>query len=234
MADESRPIRILIVDDHRLFREGLAGLLAAEEEFQVVGEAGDGGEALRLVGETQPDVVILDVTLPGENGISVAGKLREVAPKARILALSMHVESRFVAEMFRAGAGGYVVKMCEFDELSEAVRVVASGGNYVTPQVAGEVVREVFAGKPAPGEAGLCAVPVRGSGTPGGMERLSERELEILRLLADGKSAKESAVMLHVSVKTIDSHRRQIMQKLGLNSVAELTKFAIRSGLTSL
>ncbi len=227
MAEETRPIRILIVDDHRLFREGLAGLLAAEADFRVVGEAGDGQSALRLAGETQPEVVILDVTLPGENGIVVAGKLREAAPEARILALSMHVESRFVAEMFRAGAGGYLVKMCEFEELSEAVRVVASGGNYVSPQIAGEVVREVFGGKPAVDEAAASAAP-------GGIERLSERELEILRLLAEGKSAKESAVMLHVSVKTIDSHRRQIMSKLGLNSVAELTKFAIRSGLTSL
>ncbi len=225
---EPRPIRLLLVDDHRLFREGIARLFAEEEDFLVVGEAGGGAAALELTVANDPDVVVLDVNLPGENGMAVAANLLEAAPRTRILALSMHVESRFVAEMFRAGAGGYVVKMCEFEELAEAVRVVAAGGSYVSPQVAGDVVREVFAGKPA----GEILSPT--DGEAGGMERLSAREREILRLLADGKSAKESAMLLHVSVKTIDSHRRQIMQKLALNSVAELTKFAIRSGLTSL
>lgn len=214
----SGEIRILLADDHRLFREGLAGLLAAEEDFRVVAEAGDGLEAVRLAGELQPDVAILDVTMPGMNGVEAARAISRARPEVRVLALSMHAESRFVTEMFQAGAAGYVLKMGEFEELAGAVRAVAAGGTHVSGQVAGEVIRDLAAQVPesAPGDG------------------LSEREREVLRLLAEGRSSKESALMLHVSAKTIDSHRRQIMQKLGIGSVAELTKYAIRSGLTSL
>ena len=201
-----------------MFREGLAGLLAAEKDFRVAAEAGDGREALRLASELQPDVAILDVTMPGMNGIETARAIARDCPAVRMLALSMHAESRFVAEMFKAGASGYVLKMCDFDELAEAVRTVAAGETYVSRQVAGDVIRSL-------------AGQVPGAPSPDG---LSDREREVLQLLAEGKSAKESALLLHVSVKTIDSHRRQIMQKLGLDSVAELTKYAIRSGLTSL
>lgn len=211
-------IRLLLADDHKLLREGLAGLLSAEEDFSVVAEAGDGLEAVRLAGELKPDVAILDVTMPGMNGIEATRAIRRDHPEVRVLALSMHVENRFVTEMFQAGANGYVLKMSEFEELAEAVRVVAGGGNYVSAEVAGDVIKGLAAFAPGAGDGGA----------------LSEREREVLQLLAEGKSAKESAQVLHVSVKTIDSHRRQIMQKLGIGSVAELTKYAIRSGLTSL
>ncbi|MCC8109862.1 MAG: response regulator transcription factor [Planctomycetes bacterium] len=217
MADA--PIRIVLADDHRMFREGLAGLLRAEEEFDLVAEAGNGREALRLAEELKPDVLVLDVTMPELNGVDTARAVREAVPDTAILALSMHAEGRFVTEMFQAGAEGYVLKMSDFDELADAVRTVAAGGRFVSPRVGGDVVSLLV-------ENSGAAV-----GTPGG---LSSREREILHLLAEGKSAKESASILHVSVKTVDSHRRQIMAKLGLNSVAELTKYAIRSGLTSL
>ena len=211
-------IRIVLADDHRLFREGLAGLLAGEVDFQVVAEAGDGLEAVRLVGEHLPDVAILDVTMPGLNGIETARIICRDFPSVRILGLSMHTENRFVTEMFQAGASGYVLKMGDFEELAGAVRTVADGGTFVSPEVAGEVIRNL-------------AGQVPDSASAGG---LSDREREVLQLLAEGRSSKESAQLLHVSVKTIDSHRRQIMQKLELGSIAELTKYAIRSGLTNL
>lgn len=210
-------IRVLIADDHQMLRKGLAGLLA-ESGFEVVAEAGDGREAVRLAGQLLPDVAVLDVTMPGLNGIEAARSICRDAPSVRVLALSMHSESRFVTEMFKAGANGYVLKMCEFEELAEAVRTVAAGGSYVSRQVAGEVIRNLAGQLPDSSDAG----------------GLSDREREVLQLLAEGKSSKECALLLHVSVKTIDTHRRQIMQKLNLSSVAELTKYAIRSGLTNL
>ncbi len=213
------PIRIVLADDHRMFREGLAGLLRNEPDFDLVAEAGNGREALGLTEEHKPDVLILDVTMPELNGLDTARAVREAVPDTAILALSMHAEGRFVTEMFQAGANGYVLKMSDFDELADAVRTVAAGGRFISPRVAGDVV----------------SVMVENSGAAAGSgDGLSTREREILHLLAEGKSAKESASILHVSVKTVDSHRRQIMAKLGLNSVAELTKYAIRSGLTSL
>ncbi len=213
------PIRIVLADDHRMFREGLAGLLRNEPDFDLVAEAGNGREALGLSEEHKPDVLILDVTMPEMNGLDTARAVREAVPDTAILALSMHAEGRFVTEMFQAGAGGYVLKMSDFDELADAVRTVAAGGRFISPRVAGDVVSVMVENSGAAANSG---------------DGLSSREREILHLLAEGKSAKESASILHVSVKTVDSHRRQIMAKLGLNSVAELTKYAIRSGLTSL
>lgn len=211
-------IRIVVADDHPMFREGIAGLLAAEEDFEVVAQTGDGREAVRLAGELGPDIVLMDVTMPEMNGIEAARRIRDGFPNVRVVALSMHAENRFVTEMFQAGANGYVLKMCGFDELAEAIRTVAAGGSHVSAQIAGEVIRSL---------AGL----VPDSADAGG---LSEREREVLQLLAEGRSSKECGQLLHVSVKTVDTHRRQIMNKLGLGSVAELTKYAIRSGLTSL
>lgn len=216
MKRTEKAIRVLVADDHRLFREGVVGLLAADPRFEVVADVGDGREALRLAGELLPDVCLLDVAMPEMNGIEAARRLARDCPSVKTLALSMHGESRFVAEMFQAGVSGYVLKMCDFDELADALLTVAGGGSHVSRQVAGDVIKNL---------AGM--VPARAGG-------LSEREREVLQLLAEGKTSKESAAALHVSVKTVDTHRRQIMQKLGLGSVAELTKYAIRAGLTSL
>lgn len=211
-------IRIVLADDHQMLRSALAGLLDAVPDFEVVAQADNGRVAVELAEEFRPDVVILDITMPVLNGIEATRRIREVCPGVRVLALSMHAENRFVTEALRAGASGYVLKMADFDELAAAVRSVAGGGTHVSPELAGQVIRELADQVPAPDPA----------------YHLSDREREVLQLLADGRSSKESAQLLHVSVKTIDSHRRQVMQKLGLGSVAELTKYAIKSGLTSL
>lgn len=211
-------IRILIADDHGMFREGLAGLLAAEPDFAVIAQADNGRDAVRLAREMKPRVALLDITMPEMNGVEATRNIRRFCPETEIVALSMHAESRFITEMFQAGAAGYVLKMCDFEELAEAVRTVAAGGSHVSGQVAGEVIRSLAGRMPDAVDAG----------------GLSEREREVLQLLAEGKSSKECALELGVSVKTIDSHRRQIMQKLDIGSVAELTKYAIRAGLTNL
>lgn len=217
-APDGAPIRLVVADDHQLLRDGLVGLLSGEADFAVVGVAANGREALEAVAELRPDVALLDVTMPDMNGVEAARRISRDYPEVRVLALSMHTENRFVTEMFQAGAAGYVLKMCDFTELAEAVRTVAAGGNHVSSQIAGAVIKNLAGRLPS-------------AASPDG---LSDREREVLQLLADGKSSKESAAILHVSVKTIDTHRRQIMQKLGIDSVAELTKHAIRQGLTPL
>jgi DNA-binding NarL/FixJ family response regulator len=210
--------RILIADDHQLMREGLRGLLEGEPDMEVVGETESGREVLDLIQKLSPDVVIMDVAMPDLNGVDATRKVTKTAPAIRVLALSMHTDKRFVAGMLNAGASGYVPKDCAFAELARAVRTVAAGKVYLSPAIAG-LVAEEFASravKEAP------ASP------------LTSREREVLQLLAEGRATKEIAGCLRLSVKTVETHRRQMMEKLDLHSVAELTKYAVREGLTSL
>jgi DNA-binding NarL/FixJ family response regulator len=213
-------VRVLIADDHRIMRDGLRSLIAEERDMTVIGEAENGRAAVRMVEDLSPDVVIMDVSMPELNGLEATRQIAGTLPGLKVIALSMHSDRRFVAGMLAAGASGYLLKDCAFDELVRAVRAVAAGQTYLSPGVAGAVVQDYVnrlttADKPAPSV-------------------LSPREREVLQLVAEGWATKEIAARLHVSVKTIETHRGQIMDKLGVRSVAELTKQAIQMGLTSL
>jgi DNA-binding NarL/FixJ family response regulator len=213
-------IRALLVEDHQLVRECLRAALEKETDIEVVAEAQNGRDAVRLAQEHQPRVVVMDVVMPDLNGIEATRQILAVTPGTKVLALSMHSDRRFVAGMLSAGAAGYVLKNAAFEELADAIRSVATDQTYLSPGIAGIVVEDyvnqLAAEEPDPAAA------------------LTAREREVAQLLAEGKSTKEVAAVLHVSGKTIETHRRQIMNKLSINSIAELTKYAIRAGLTSL
>ncbi len=216
-------IKILLADDHRLLREGLRDLLAREADFTVVGEAANGEETVQLVRTLQPDVVLMDIAMPGLSGIEATRRIVRGASSPKVVALSMHMEKEFITDMLRAGASGYVLKDCGFEELALAIRAAAQGKTYLSPDIADLVVEEAVqhAGSSASSEDPAFAV-------------LTSREREVLQLLAEGLSTKEIAATLGVSVKTIETHRQHIMEKLGLRSVAALTKYAVRMGLTPL
>jgi two-component system response regulator NreC len=212
--------KILLADDHRMVRAGLRSLLEAEAGLDVVAEADDGRTAVKLAAEVAPDVVIMDISMPDLNGVEATRQIRS-APEGespKVIALSGHTDKRFTLEMLKAGASGYVLKDSAFEELAKAVRAVVADQIYLSPGVADVVVRDAVGG---PGHEPAFA-------------RLSPREREVLQLTAEGKAMKEIAAHLHVSIKTVETHRRNLMEKLNLHSVAELTKFAVREGMTSL
>jgi two-component system response regulator NreC len=213
-------IRILLADDHKITRQGLRSLLDKEFDMEVVAEAEQGRTAVRLVRELSPQVVIMDVTMPDLNGVEAARQIVSEFPDVKIIALSMHSDSLFVTEMLRSGASGYLLKDCAFEELARAIRTVVAGKTYLSPSISGVVVDDYL--------HRLSKAVLSGS------EVLTDREREVLQLLAEGKSTKQIALKLHISVKTVETHRRQIMDKLDIHTVAELTKYAIRKGLTSL
>jgi DNA-binding NarL/FixJ family response regulator len=212
--------RVVLADDHRIFRDGLRPLLSAHTDVEVVGEAEDGLAALALCQELRPDVAVLDVSMPGINGIEVARRLAQEADPPRVIMLSMHSDRRFVLEALRAGARGYVLKDAGFEELLHAVLAVREGRIHLSDAVGEQVVRDYM--NLAQAEQGsVFAV-------------LSAREREVLQLLAEGRPTKQIADHLHLSVKTVESHRKAVMDKLEIRSIAELTKYAIREGLTPL
>ena len=213
--------RILIADDHRIMREGLRALLGKQDTFLVVGEAEDGRKAVELAVRFRPDIVIMDLTMPGLNGIEATRQIVAADPRIKVIALSIHSDRRFVRRMFEAGATGYLLKEGAFEELARAIRTVADGKAFVSPGIAGVLIDDLVR-RTADRE------------TPVGARVLSGREKEVLQLLAEGKSTKEIAAILQIGAKTVETHRRQIMLKLQMDSVAELTKYAIREGLTSL
>jgi DNA-binding NarL/FixJ family response regulator len=216
-------LRILIVDDHQLLRQGLKSLLEDEPGLEVVGEAEDGHECVLLVKRLKPDVVVMDVGMPGLNGMDATRQVLADHPEIKVLALSMHTDRRFASGMLQAGASGYLLKDAAYDELIRAIRTVMEGKTYLSPAIT-EVVVDDYVQRLAGGE-----------GSAGGaFAVLSAREREVLQAMAEGRSTKEIAADLHLSVKTVESHRMQIMNKLDIHSVAELTKYAVREGLTSL
>jgi len=212
-------LEILITDDHTLFRQGLRSLLESEG-FQVAAEAGDGRTAVKLAKQLQPGAAIIDVSMPGLNGIEATKQIRHDCPEVKVIVLSMRSDSRAVLDAFAAGACAYLLKEAAFEEVVVALKAVLQGKTYLSPAIAHVVVRNSIE---------------RWSAKPGPMRRgISGREREILQLVAEGRSSREMAASLYVSMKTIETHRKQIMDKLNLHSVAELTKYAIREGVTSL
>jgi DNA-binding NarL/FixJ family response regulator len=212
-------IRVLIADDHTIMRAGLRSLLEKEDQIEVVAEAENGRRAVQLAVEHEPDVVVMDVSMPDLNGIEATSQVLESLPEAKVIALSMHTDKRFVMGMLRAGASGYLLKDCASQELANAIVSVASNKKYLSPDIAGVVIEDSLYGLQQEGETVSSL--------------LSAREREVLQLIAEGWSTKQIAAHLYVSVKTIETHRRQIMKKLDLHNIAELTKYAIREGLTS-
>ena len=211
--------KVLLVDDHDIVLAGIRTVLSRISEVEVVGEAPNGREALEMAATLKPDLVLMDISMPDLNGVEAARQLRAAVEGIKIIALSMHSERQFVTEMLRAGASGYLLKNSVAQQLPLAIRAVRAGKVYLSPEVADVVVEDFVRNAPGRGAA---------------FESLSAREREVLQLLAEGKTNKEIATRLTVSPKTIESHRAQIMSKLKLHSVAELTKLAVREGLTSL
>jgi DNA-binding NarL/FixJ family response regulator len=212
-------IKVLLVDDHQMFRSGLRALLMREAEMEVVGEAADGRAAVELVVKLQPDVVVMDVRMPDLNGIEAARQAMTVKPDLKIIGLSAEGTERAMAEMLRAGAVGYVVKEAAYEELVLAIRTVIKGTVYFSPAVISLVVNDLQqTSQPVASAFGV----------------LSPREREILQLIAEGKATKEIAIALNISIKTAETHRRNVMDKLKIDNVAELTKYAIREGLTGI
>jgi DNA-binding NarL/FixJ family response regulator len=213
-------IRILLADDHKIMREGLRSLLEKEDDMEVIAEAEDGRRAIELAGKHEPDVVVMDVAMPEQSGVEATRRILEESSNVSVIALSMHADRPYVARMLEAGASGYLLKDCAFEELVTAIRTVVAHGTYLSPKIA-HVVVEGYVSR-------LMAdtIPAR--------TKLTRRERGVLQRMAGGQSTKEIAFALNVSVKTIETHRRNIMQKLDIHSVAELTKYAIREGLSSL
>jgi DNA-binding NarL/FixJ family response regulator len=213
-------IRVLLVDDHKIVREGLNSLLSRESSIQVVGEADNGRNSILMTRELKPDVVIMDISMPDMNGIEATQRIRNEMPACKVLALSMHADRRFVIELLKAGANGYMMKDCAADDLVAGIHTVSNGDTYLSPKISNLLVDDYM--------KRLQDVPL--SAAAG----LSTREREVLQLIAEGNNTKEIAFSLCISIKTVESHRTLLMKKLKVHSIAELTKLAIREGLTSL
>jgi two-component system response regulator NreC len=216
----SGPIRIILADDHQIVRQGLRILLEAESDMEIIAEADNGRKVLRMAQELLPDVIIMDLSMPELNGIEATRQILAASPAVKIVALSMHSDSLFVLNMIKAGASGYLLKDCALEELVKAIRTVVSQKTYLSPGVSDIVIRDFVTGWQTTNSSAFSV--------------LSAREREVLQLMAEGKTTNQIADGLCVSVKTVEAHRKQVMTKLGIHSVAELTKYAIRQGLTSL
>jgi DNA-binding NarL/FixJ family response regulator len=213
-------IKIILADDHKIMREGLRTLLDNQPDMEIVAEAGDGRATVELARKLSPDLIVMDTVMPDLNGIEATRKIMAENPAIKIIALSMHSDRQFVIEMLKAGAMGYMLRDCAFDELVYAINSVVNGHVYLSPKITTIVLKELIRNstkeKPSP------------------FLLLSNREREVLQLISEGKSTKDIALRLNVSVKTIETHRQQIMNKLDIHNIAELTKYAVREGLTPL
>jgi len=213
------PIRLLLVDDHEVVRAGLRMLFQAEADLEIVGEVGSGQEALQAARQLRPDVVIMDIAMPGMNGIEATRQIKEANPDTAVLALTMHDDEQYFFEMLQAGASGYVPKRAAPDDLISAIRVVSQGNVFLYPSLAELLVKDFL----QRGEAGQAAIK----------EELTPREREVLTYIAEGYTNREIAEALVISVKTVDRHRENIMHKLNLHNRVELVKYAIEKGLIS-
>ena len=214
-------IRIVLADDHGVLREGLKSLISKQMGMEVIGEADDGLRVVRLVHDLKPDVVVMDIGMPNLNGIEATRQIVTEDEGIKVLALSQYSDPRMVSEMFRAGAKGFVLKDSAFDELTRAVKAVYTGRTYVSPDVAGDLINRHVRRSTSSEQISAFS-------------QLTAREREVLQLMAEGNTPKDIATKLYRSVKTVETHRRNIMYKLNLHSLPELTKYAVRQGLTSL
>jgi DNA-binding NarL/FixJ family response regulator len=219
MKAETPPIRVLLADDHALVRAGIRSLLQGLDGIEVVGEAGDGHETLRLAAKLRPDIVLLDIGMPGLNGLQVAARLAKLDGAIRIVIVSMHTFEEYVTLALRAGCAGYLIKGSAATELEIAVRAVARGETYLSPAVSKQLVGDYIR---------------RTSRAPDSLEALTPRQREILQLVAEGYTSKAIAQRLGLSYRTVESHRSQIMERLGVHDLAGLVKYAVRIGLVGL
>src|SRR5215469_3090164 len=208
-------MKVLVADDHTLMRAGLVALIARLPDMEVVAEAEDGRQALRLVRDLQPDIVIMDIAMPGLNGLEAAERIHGILPQVKIIVLSMHAGEEYVAQALKAGASGYLLKDAATTELEMALKSVAMGQFYLSPAISRQVVDNYLRGGPT------------------GIDVLTPRQREILQLIAEGKSTREIADTLHLSVKTVETHRTQLMERLDIHDMAGLVRYAIRKGLVS-
>jgi DNA-binding NarL/FixJ family response regulator len=211
-------MKVVLADDHAVVRKGIRAVLAALPGVDVVAETGDGREALALIEKHRPDIALLDVTMPGLNGLEVAARVPKASPGTRVVILSMHAGEAYVAQALKAGVAGYLLKDAADDELPTAIKVVSRGDVYLSPKISTQVVERYVQA---------------GSAQPDPLAGLTTRQREILQLVAEGKSSKEIASLLDLSVKTVESHRGQIMERLGVHDLTGLVRFAIRVGLVS-
>ncbi|MRS01700.1 response regulator transcription factor [bacterium] len=213
-------IRIVLADDHKIVREGLQALLEKEPNIEITAIAEDGRAAVQITRDLLPDVVVMDIGMPGLNGIEATRCITVENPKIKVLVLSMHSARRYVMEALSAGAKGYILKDCASEELARAIHIVYANETYLSPKVADIMVKDYINLLPNQGREPL--------------QLLSKREREVLQLIAEGQNTKEIGFLLNLSIKTVETHRQQIMKKLNLQSVASLTRYAIREGLTTL
>ena len=211
-------IRLIVADDHVILRHGLSKSLQMEKDIEVIAQANNGRTAVQLAQELSPDVIIMDIGMPDLNGIEATRQIVKNSPKVRVIALSMHSAKKFIVEMFKAGASGYLLKDCEFDELVNAIRTVASGKNYISPSISGILVETCITNGVKNKESAFST--------------LTKREREVLQLITEGKTTKQTAKCLHISPKTVEAHRLNMMNKLNIDNMAQLTKYAIQEGLT--
>jgi DNA-binding NarL/FixJ family response regulator len=210
-------IRVLLADDHVLVRAGVRALLERMPGIEVVAEAGDGAEALQLVKSQRPQVVLMDITMPGMNGLEAAARIAREFPHSRVVVFSMHATKQYVLQAFRAGAAGYLLKEAQPEELESAIRTVARGETYVAPSIAGYVVEDVRS-RPA---------------APSGLDRITWRQREILQLIAEGRTTKQMSQRLGIGVRTVETHRADLMDRLNIHDVAGLVRFAVATGLVA-
>jgi DNA-binding NarL/FixJ family response regulator len=213
-------VKILIADDHKIIREGLRALIERKPGMEVIGEVENGRKAVQLVQELLIDIIVMDIAMPDLNGIEATRQIVARAPSIKVIALSMHSDKRFVVEMLKAGASGFLLKDCAFEELIYAINAVRANRTYLSPKIADMMIKDYVHFLPM-GELSVFSV-------------LTPRQRQVLQLLSEGKGASYIAHDLQVSVKTVETYRQQIMDKLNIHSIAELTKYAIREGLTSL
>ena len=212
--------RVLLVEDHKIMREGIRALLDRSGEFTVVGDAESASEAVQMCGDTRPDVVLMDIGLPGLNGVDTTRELLRQSPALKVIMLSMYDDEESVVSSIRAGARGYVVKRASSGDLLDALRVVARGGSYLSPHISDQLLARI--------RRGDVEAPARHPA----LSQLTAREFQVLGMIVEGKASKEIAVLLHLGVETVRSYRKTMMKKLGVNNVAGLIRVAVSAGLT--